>query len=69
MATLKKAGILPGEFPDKDRWGHAYSYRPSTEGSFDLRSVGPDGAWGTGDDQARVDDWKWKDCRERSGCW
>jgi general secretion pathway protein G len=63
LAALKREGILDPEMRDQDPWGSAYAYQPALDGSFDLRSIGPDGVPGTSDDQIKANGWAWRECR------
>ena len=57
--ALKAKGLVHRTLSDRDPWGFPYVYRPSGD-TFDVGSVGPDGEWGTSDDQVCADGWKCK---------
>jgi general secretion pathway protein G len=56
-ATALLAGRAAGELSlDRDAWGRAYLLSFPTASSMEIRSVGPDGSAGTGDDLVQVAD-------------
>ena len=70
LDALERDNLISAKPRKLDPWGNEYSYR-ITKGGFDLRTVGPDGVYGSADDQMRANRWAWTRCREpwRSWLW
>jgi type II secretory pathway pseudopilin PulG len=63
LDALKRDQLISAKPRTFDPWGNPYSFRIS-KGDFDLRTVGPDGVYGSADDQVRTNRWAWTQCRE-----
>lgn len=68
LDALRRDKLISAKPRSLDPWGNEYSYR-SSKAAFDLRTVGPDGVYGSADDQLRANRWTWTQCREPWGRW
>jgi hypothetical protein len=66
--ALIQAGILKPFQTRIDPWGHPYYYRRGAN-TYDLRTLGPDGEYGTEDDQTKETDWRWTKCSPALPAW
>lgn len=63
---LVDSGRWSGE-PATDLWGRPYAYTRKSSTEYDIRSIGPDGKFGTADDMSKGNDFQTSDCGARRG--
>jgi len=66
--SLVQAGVLNRVHSRNDPWGNPYFYQRHGD-SYDLRTLGADGEFGTTDDQKRQDGWQWRSCKHTYRSW
>jgi hypothetical protein len=64
IASLRREDLMGARWKGLDPWGHQYVYWRKGSNDFELRTVGADGSFGTGDDQQKQNGWTWATCRD-----